>query len=44
VPGMPKLSHIEKITFVRLRRFQSLRKSGFEVATFSEVWLLLGEQ
>ena len=44
VPGMPKLRHIGHITFVWLRRFQSLRKSGFEVATFSEVWLLPGEQ
>lgn len=44
VPGMPKLRHIEKTTFVRFRRFQSLRKGGFAVTTFSEVWLLLGEQ
>jgi hypothetical protein len=44
VPGMPKLRHIGKRTFVRLRRFQSLRKSGFSVPTFSEVWLLPGEQ
>ena len=44
VPGMPKLRHIGQITFVRLRGFQSVRKSGFEVATFSEVWLLPGEQ
>jgi hypothetical protein len=44
VPGMPKLRHIGKKTFVRLRRFQSLRKSGFAVPTFSEVWLLPGEQ
>ena len=29
---------------VRLRRFQFLRKSGFAVPTFSEVWLLPGEQ
>jgi len=43
VPGMPKLRHIGQKTFFRLRRFQSLRKSGFEVATFSEVWLLPGE-
>ena len=44
VPGMPKLRHIGQTTFVRLRRFQSLRKSGFAVPTFSEAWLLLGEQ
>ena len=44
VPGMPKLRHIGQTTFVRLRRFQSLRKSGFAVPTFSEVWLLPGEQ
>ena len=44
VSGMPKLRHIEKTTFVRFRRFQSLRKSGFAVPTFSEIWLLLGEQ
>jgi hypothetical protein len=44
VPGMPKLRHTGQITFVRLRRFQSLRKGGFEVARFSEVWILLGEQ
>jgi hypothetical protein len=44
VPGMPKLRHIGQITFVRFRRFQSLRKSGFEVATFSEVRILSGEQ
>jgi len=42
VPGMPKLRHIGYRTFVRLRRFQPLRKSGFEVATFSEVWILPG--
>jgi hypothetical protein len=39
VPGMPKLRHIGLITFVRLLRFQSLRKSEFAVPTFSEVWL-----
>jgi len=44
VPGMPKLRHIGKITFVRLRRFQPLRKSEFAVPPFSEVWLLPGEQ
>ena len=42
VPGMPKLRHIEKITFVRFRRFQSLRKSGFAVPTFSEIRLPRG--
>lgn len=31
VPGMPKLRHIGQKTFVRLRRFQALRKSGFAV-------------
>jgi hypothetical protein len=44
VSGMPKLRHIGQKTLVRLRPFQSLRKSGFAVATFSEVWLLPGEQ
>jgi hypothetical protein len=44
VPGMPKLRHIGQKTFIRLRRFQSLRKSGFAVPRFSEAWLLLGEQ
>src|ERR1700749_146830 len=42
VPGMPKLGHIGQTTFVRLRRFQSLRNTGFAVPTFSEVWLLQG--
>jgi hypothetical protein len=42
VPGMPKLRHIGQKTSVRLRRFQSLRKSGFAVPTFSEVWLPRG--
>jgi hypothetical protein len=44
VPGMPKLRHIGKRTFVRLRRFQPLRKSEFAVPTFSEVWLVPGER
>jgi hypothetical protein len=44
VPGMPKLRHIGQKAFVRLPRFQALRKSEFEVATFSEVWILPGEQ
>jgi hypothetical protein len=44
VPGMPKLCHIGQITFVRFRRFQSLRKSEFAVPTLSEAWLLPGER
>ena len=44
VPGMPKLRHIGLKTVVRLRRFQSLRKSEFAVPTFSEVWLLPDER
>jgi hypothetical protein len=42
VPGMPKLRHIGQITSSAFARFQSLRKSGFEVATFSEIWLPRG--